>query len=536
MASKGEVRPLILSALINNACDKFPQHKALIVSGKFEVTYAELQRLVNRCAAMLRNAGIGTGDVVALTFPNSIEYVILFFAVLRARAIVAPLNPACTEEELEFYLEDSGSKMLIVPTGGNSSAETAATKLGLSVAALQFCIDTDRNASVEFHPRSKILLSEDSEEVSETVLNLEDDKALFLHTSGTTSRPKGVPLTQVNLAASTQHIINVYELSPSDVTVVVLPFFHVHGLVAAFLSSMVAGGTVVIPSAGRFSATTFWNDMITHGATWYTAVPTVHQILLERHNKNPRSEYPKLRFIRSCSASLAPASLERLEQAFGAPVLEAYAMTEASHLMTSNPLPHRGVRKPGSVGKAVGQELAILDHNGVVQEPGCSGEVCVRGLNVTKGYQNNPEANETAFKFGWFHTGDLGYLDEDGYLFLIGRIKELINRGGEKISPMEVDTVLLSHPAVAEAVAFGVPDDKYGEEINAAVVPKQGATVTESEIMDLCQKNLVSFKIPKRVFITGSIPKTATGKVQRRLVAEHLIATVSAGKVPKFGS
>jgi len=328
----------------------------------------------------------------------------------------------------------------------------------------------------------------------------------------------------------------VYELSPSDVTLIVSPLFHVHGLVASLLSSIVAGATVVLPSAGRFSATSFWNDMKTYGATWYTAVPTVHQILLERHNTKPESEYPKLRFIRSCSASLAPAILERLEHAFSAPVLEAYAMTEASHLMTSNPLPHRGVHKPGSVGKAVGQELAILDQNGVVQKPGCSGEVCIRGLNVTKGYQNNPEASKTAFQFGWFHTGDLGYIDNDGYLFLIGRIKELINRGGEKISPLEIDAVLLSHPAVAEAVAFAVPDDKYGEEINAAVVPKEGVTVTESDIRDLCKKNLASFKIPKRVFITDSIPKTATGKVQRRLVAEHFIATLSAAKVPKFGA
>jgi len=536
MASKGEVRPLTLTALLNNACDAFPQHKALIVSGKFEVTYAELQRLVNICAAKLRNAGIGSGDVVALCFPNSIEYVILFIAVIRARAVAAPLNSAYTEEEFEFYLEDSGSKMLIVPTEGKSSAERAATKLGLSVAALQFCLDTDRNATIAFHPRSNFVASEGSDEVSDAGLNLEDDKALFLHTSGTTSRPKGVPLTQLNLAASTQHIIEVYELSPSDLTVIVLPLFHVHGLVAALLSSMVSGGTVVIPSAGRFSASSFWNDMKTYGATWYTAVPTVHQILLERHNTKPESEYPKLRFIRSCSASLAPAILEHLEQTFGAPVLEAYAMTEASHLMTSNPLPHRGVHKSGSVGKAVGQELAILDNNGVVQKPGCSGEVCIRGLNVTKGYQNNPEANKTAFKFGWFHTGDLGYLDNDGYLFLIGRIKELINRGGEKISPMEVDAVLLLHPAVAEAVAFAVPDEKYGEEINAAVVTKEGATVTESEIRAFCKKNLASFKIPKRVFITESIPKTATGKVQRRLVAEHFIATVSAAKVPKFGA
>eukprot|EP01018_Ginkgo_biloba_P033349 Gb_20191 [translate_table: standard] len=535
MASKSDAAGLTLTALLKKANDEFPEQKALIVSGKFEVTYAELERLVDKCAAKLRSAGIRTRDVVALSFPNSIEFVILFMAVIRARAIAAPLNSAYTEEEFEFYLEDSRSKMLLVPAEGNSSAETAASKLKLSISASKFSEDTDGNASLEFLPKSNFEFSDAIEDIGE-IENSGDDIALFLHTSGTTSRPKGVPLTQLNLAASTEHIKDVYELSSSDTTVIVLPLFHVHGLLAGLLSSLIAGGTVVLPSAGRFSGSTFWKDMNSYGATWYTAVPTIHQILLEKHLTKPETEYPKLRFIRSCSASLAPSILERLEEAFGASVLEAYAMTEASHLMTSNPLPHRGVHKPGSVGKAVGQELAILDENGAVQKPRNSGEVCIRGFNVTKGYQNNPEANKTAFKFGWFHTGDLGYLDEDGYLFLIGRIKELINRGGEKISPVEVDAVLLSHPEVSQAVAFAVPDEKYGEEINAAIVPQEGASVTEGDILSLCKKNLARFKIPKRIFITDSLPKTATGKIQRRLVAEHFMATISAAKIPKFGA
>jgi oxalate---CoA ligase len=226
--------------------------------------------------------------------------------------------------------------------------------------------------------------------------------------------------------------MSVYRLTDSDSTVVVLPLFHVHGLLAGLLSPLSAGGSVTLPTLGRFSASTFWADMRASNATWYTAVPTVHQILLDRHATKPEQDgLPELRFIRSCSASLAPAILERLESAFNAPVLEAYAMTEASHLMTSNPLPKDGPHKPGSVGKPVGQELAILNDKGVPQPAGVTGEVCIRGPNVTKGYQNNPAANEAAFLFGWFHTGDLGYLDEDGYLHLVGRIKELINRGGK---------------------------------------------------------------------------------------------------------
>ncbi|MCW1887915.1 acyl--CoA ligase, partial [Luteolibacter flavescens] len=346
------------------------------------------------------------------------------------------------------------------------------------------------------------------------------------HTSGTTSRPKGVPLTQRNLAASVQNIRAVYRLTEADATVIVLPLFHVHGLLCGLLASLASGASVTLPAAGRFSASTFWADMRGAGATWYTAVPTIHQIIIDRHTSKPEAEYPALRFIRSCSASLAPAIMEKLEAAFGAPVVEAYAMTEASHLMTSNPLPEDGARKAGSVGRAVGQEMAILDEEGRRVEAGKSGEVCVRGANVTSGYKGNPEANEAAFRFGWFHTGDIGVVDEEGYLRLVGRIKELINRGGEKISPIEVDSVLLGHPAIAQAVAFGVPDAKYGEEINCAVIPREGVSLGEEEVLAYCRRNLAAFKVPKKVYIADELPKTATGKIQRRIVAQHFVVPV----------
>ncbi|XP_047168829.1 oxalate--CoA ligase-like [Vigna umbellata] len=510
--------PTTLTGLLHRVAGIFPSHHAVSVSGKFQLTHSRLHHLVERAAVRLLSAGIKPGDVIALTFPNTVEFIITFLAVIRARATAAPLNAAYTAEEFEFYLSDSESKLLITSKEGNEPAQAAASKLSIpvSTASLDEAEAEELSLSLSYTESSTASISE--------LVNDEADVALFLHTSGTTSRPKGVPLTQNNLASSVENIKSVYKLTESDSTVIVLPLFHVHGLIAALLSSLAAGASVTLPAAGRFSASSFWSDMLTYNATWYTAVPTVHQILLERHLKTPEPVYPKLRFIRSCSASLAPVILERLEEAFEAPVLEAYAMTEASHLMSTNPLPEDGPHRAGSVGKPVGQEMAILGEKGEILKNDVNGEVCIRGPNVTKGYKNNPDANISAFEYGWFHTGDTGFFDSDGYLHLVGRIKELINRGGEKISPIEVDAVLLSHPEIAQAVAFGVPDDKYGEEIKCAIIRKEGSKIDEAEVQRFSKKNLASFKVPKKVFITDSLPKTATGKILRRLVAQHFFS------------
>ncbi|KAK4357481.1 hypothetical protein RND71_023091 [Anisodus tanguticus] len=518
-----------LTGLLKHVAEKYPARQAISVSGKFDVTHARLHELIENASSQLVAAGVKPADVVALTFPNTIEFVIMFLAVIRVRATAAPLNSAYMPEEFEFYLSDSESKILLIAKEGNEAAQVAATKLNIPQITVTL---SQPDSDISLTPSSPV---SDSDSISK-IVNEPSDVALFLHTSGTTSRPKGVPLTQNNLVSSVNNIKSVYKLVDSDSTVIVLPLFHVHGLLAGLLSSLGAGGSVTLPASGRFSASSFWSDMIKYNATWYTAVPTIHQILLDRHFTKPESSYPKLRFIRSCSAALAPSILARLDEAFGAPVLEAYAMTEATHLMCSNPLPENGPHLPGSVGKPVGQEMGIFDENGVVQGPDAKGEICIRGPNVTKGYKNNPEANKSAFQFGWFHTGDVGYLDSDGYLHLVGRIKELINRGGEKISPIEVDAVLASHPDIALAVAFGVPDDKYGEEINCAVIPREGTKIDEEEVLKFCKKNLAAFKVPKKVFMTDSLPKTATGKIQRRLVAEHFLAQISTAKVPKFGA
>lgn len=296
-----------------------------------------------------------------------------------------------------------------------------------------------------------------------------------------------------------------------------MPLFHVHGLLAAFLAPLSSGGSAIIPL--KFSAATFWSDFTIHGATWYTAVPTIHQILLKTPPPNPK---PSIRFIRSCSSPLSPKTFYELEKVFGAPVLEAYAMTEAAHQMTSNPLPP-GKRSPGSVGVGQGVEVRILDQQGKEVPTGSEGEICIRGANVTKGYLNNAEANASSFTANkFFRTGDQGKQDEEGYVIITGRIKELINKGGEKISPIELDNVVAQHPAVAEAVSFAMEDEMYGQDVGLAVVLKDGQTLADGELKKWMTEKVAKFKLPKKVYVTKIMPKTATGKVQRRMVAQEM--------------
>lgn len=337
---------------------------------------------------------------------------------------------------------------------------------------------------------------------------------------GTTGRPKAVPLSHRNLTRTTHNIKNTYSLSSSDRTMLVMPLFHVHGLLAGFLAPLSSDGSVIVP--GNFSATTFWNHFVEHKANWYTAVPTIHQILLKNKDNWP-NPLPNIRFIRSCSSPLSPKVFHDLEAAFKAPVLEAYAMTEAAHQMTSNPFPP-AKRKPGSVGIGQGVEVKILDQEGKEMPQGKEGEISIRGTNVTKGYLNNDKANREAFTDnGFFRTGDQGLQDEEGYVIITGRIKELINKGGEKISPIELDNTLAQHPAVAEAVSFAIPDEMYGQEVGVAIVPKDGQKISEKDLQSFMRERVAKFKVPKSVFFTQIMPKTATGKIQRRMVADAML-------------
>jgi acyl-CoA synthetase (AMP-forming)/AMP-acid ligase II len=346
------------------------------------------------------------------------------------------------------------------------------------------------------------------------------DIALVLHTSGTTSRPKIVPLRQINITASAYHIGRTLSLTADDACLNIMPLFHIHGLIAAVLSSVAAGGSVSCTPG--FNAFKFFPSFDEVRPSWYTAVPTMHQAILGLAGRNAEIiGRGRLRFIRSSSSSLPPQVMTALEEAFGVPVIESYGMTEASHQMTSNPLPP-GRRFPGSVGIAAGPEVAIMSDDSEILPAGALGEVVIRGRNVTAGYENNPTANASAFTNGWFRTGDQGVIDEDGYLRLTGRLKELINRGGEKISPLEVDTVIMDHPCVEQCLTFAVPHDKLGEEVAAAIVLRQGQSATDIELREFASKRLAAFKVPRRIIFLEEIPKGATGKLMRIGLAEKL--------------
>ncbi|KAF8474930.1 hypothetical protein BDZ91DRAFT_285559 [Kalaharituber pfeilii] len=487
----------------------------IIPTHDLTLSYTNLRHIIRSLQGSLASIGIIPHSAVSIALPNNLEFSATFLAVCAQRAVSAPLNPNYKQEEFEFYIDDIKSKLVVVPAGAVAAdipAVRAARKFGTGIAEVRW---DGARGEVVLDLKERGLLGK-GVEIAEAEA---EDVALVLHTSGTTGRPKAVPLTHKNLTTTMQNIQNTYQLIPSDRTLLVMPLFHVHGLLAGFLAPLKSGGTVIIPL--KFSASEFWKDFVKYKANWYTAVPTIHQILLLHPHPTP---LPPIRFIRSCSSPLSPTTFHALESTFMAPVLEAYAMTEAAHQMTSNPLPPQK-RKPGSVGLGQGVNVLILDDSGKEVPKGEQGEICISGLNVTKGYLNNPSANTSSFhKNGYFRTGDQGYIDaQDGYLHITGRVKELINRGGEKISPVEIDNVLARHPMVAEAVSFALESELYGQEVGAAVVVKNGEKVREGELKGWVGERLAKFKVPKRIWFTEVMPKTATGKVQRRMVAEEMV-------------
>lgn len=477
------------------------QNTAIILpESGIKITYAQLREQVMTMADTLAALGISRGDRVATVLTNGLPAIVSFLAASIA-GTAAPLNPGYRHDEFAFYLEDTSAKLLLSPPDSDA-VKAAQGKIPIHA------LEMDAGGFVRIAgacPKSK------------SAVPVPNDIALVLHTSGSTGRPKRVPIRHRNLTASAHNIVDHYALSPNDVALCAMPLFHVHGLVASTISTLLSGGTVVVPS--KFNPLSFWRTVRDHNVTWYSAVPTIHQLLLSRAGDERPQGAENLRFIRSCSAALPPEMMIKMESVFGAPVLEAYGMTEASHQMCSNPRPP-AERKPGSVGPGTGVRVSIMDSKGNHLPQGERGEVVIQGPNVVDGYENNPEANAASFTNGWFRTGDQGFLDAQSYLTLTGRIKELINRGGEKIAPREIDEVLLAHPAIAEAVAFGMAHPTWGEEVAAAVVLKEPKT--ESEILAYCKDRLADFKRPKKLYIVESIPRTATGKIQRGAVAKAL--------------
>lgn len=484
---------------------------AISAPGRQSLTHEGLRALMAATVERLNALGIGRNDRVAMVLPNGPEMAAAFVAV-GAGATTAPLNPAYRAEEFDFYLTDLKAKALLVEAGSETPALEVAAKHGIPVIEMTV---------QEGAPAGAFELSGDKiGEAEKTGPAEPGDIALILHTSGTTSRPKIVPLSQTNVSASARNIGETLGLTPEDRCLNIMPLFHIHGLIAAVLSSLAAGSSVFCTPG--FNALKVFQWMGEAEPTWYTAVPTMHQAILGRAARNADAvKALNLRLIRSSSSSLPPQVMAELEETFGCPVIESYGMTEAAHQMASNPLPP-AERKPGSVGIAAGPEVAVMDNAGRILAAGETGEVVIRGENVTEGYENNPKANEEAFAHGWFHTGDQGVMDEAGYLRITGRLKEIINRGGEKISPREVDEVLMDHPAVAQVVTFAMPHDKLGEEVAAAAVLRDGQELTERELRDFASERLADFKVPRRILFLEEIPKGATGKLQRIGLAEKL--------------
>lgn len=484
---------------------------ALTAPDRAPLTYGALRGLVGRTVARLNDLGIGPNDRCAIVLPNGPEMAACFVAV-GAGATTAPLNPAYRQDEFAFYLEDLGAKALIVEDGSDSPAIAAAAALNLPVLSLRVPAGAAAGAfELNGAPVGTAVAGGQASG---------DDIALILHTSGTTSRPKIVPLSQRNVSASAANIGESLALTPSDICMNIMPLFHIHGLIAAVLSSLAAGGSIYCTPG--FNALKVFGWFEDADPTWYTAVPTMHQAIVGRAARNqPVVGKLQLRFARSSSSSLPPQVMAEIEDVFGCPVIEAYGMTEAAHQMASNPLPP-GARKPGSVGLPAGPEVAIMNTSGDLLPAGEIGEIVIRGENVTAGYESNPSANAEAFAHGWFHTGDQGVCDEEGYVRITGRLKEIINRGGEKISPREVDEVLMDHPGVLQIVTFAMPHDKLGEEVAAAVVLREGAEAAESELRGFAAERLADFKVPRKIVFLDEIPKGATGKLQRIGLAEKL--------------
>jgi acyl-CoA synthetase (AMP-forming)/AMP-acid ligase II len=493
------LQPTTLTRLLADPTSAEPA--IIAADGTVAISYRALADQVERLASRLCGSGLRTGDPVALVLPNGLELLVLCLALPRAGLIAAPLNPSYNAGELRGFIADIGALAVVTEEGRGAVADCAA-----ELAAPIW------TSSIEPSGEVRIAGIGSGSRGAAAEPNA-DDVALFLHTSGTGGHPKVVPLTHANVLLSARHIAGHYGLTPADRSLVVLPLFHGHGLIGAALSTLASGGAVILPA--RFSASRFWRLFRQHGATWYSAVPTIHQILLQRADGDeaPRSG---ARFIRSCSAPLAPAVLGELERRFGAPVVEAYGLTEASHQVASNPRPPRP-RRLGSVGFGTGVEIAIIDAGGRHLPTHNAGEVVIRGPTVMRGYLNSRAADAATFVDGWLRTGDLGVLDGDGYLTLSGRIKDMINRGGEKVSPAEVEAVLMGHPAVANAAVFAVPDQKYGEAVEAAVVLK--ADADPEALRSYARERLADFEAPKAIRIVSALPINVTGKVDRRALA-----------------
>ncbi len=489
-----------------------PDAPAILAPGRAPLTYAALAHHAEETGRALHRFGVGAGERVALIVPNGPQ---LATAVLEvaSHAIVAPLNPDLPVGDVGVALEGLRARTVVLPVGQGDELRAMVHARGLAIVDL--VPDADGAAglfTLRGEPRSRA--------ASEVRVG-PDSVAVLLHTSGTTSRPKRVPITHDQLCRVAHATAMALGVTVPDRCLAVPGIFHSHGL-GTLATCVMAGSSIACLE--RFSARAFFHAMAACDPTWYTAVPTIHHAILAEAAAHAETvARARLRLIRTASMACAPSLIRALEATFQAPVIETLGMAETASQIASNPLPP-GLRKLGSVGLPNALELRIVDEMGHEVPSGTPGEIIVRGAGVMRGYDDDPEADRRAFSAGWFHTGDQGHVDADGYLFLTGRLKELINRGGAKIAPREVDEALMEHPSVAQAVAFAVPHARLGEDVAAAIVLRPGAMATEAEIREHAAKRLADFKVPRRVFVLDALPTGPTGKILRRGLAQQLTA------------
>ena len=465
-----------------------------------KLSYGEFKIFNEKISRQLAATNVKNSDRAAIVLPNG-PLMASSFLSISSYMSAAPLNPSYKQEEFEFYLDDLKPKFLLVEPNSKSLAVIAAKNLNIPVFEMKISDNQPLGTFELFDKETDYKNPNDY------------DEALVLHTSGTTSRPKIVPLSNLNIFTSAVNISKSLKLTADDHCLNIMPLFHIHGLIAVLSASAKVGASVC--ASNGFNALKFLDLAETQNITWYSGVPTMHQAILLRAQKNSnKAKKLNLRFIRSSSASLPPAIFEQLNDIFETPVIEAYGMTEATHQMASNPLPP-AIQKPGLVGMPAGPEICIMNDKNEKLSQGEIGEICIKGDNVTNGYENNPEANKQSFVNDWFRTGDEGFFDEDGYLKISGRLKEIINKGGEKISPLEVDNILMDFPPIDQALCFGYKDKMLGEDIAVAIKLKENKSCTEDDIKSYANEKLAKFKIPKKIFIVEDIPKGATGKLQR---------------------
>lgn len=458
-------------------------------------TYKEFDRAVNRAANMLASHGIAKGHVVSLLMPNSAEYIIAYFACFKLGALAGPVNSLLKSEEIEYVVGNSESKLLLT-----NSEFLPVLENGKFPEIVVF--DDESAATGEF-----------GDELEEIELTPEDD-AIIIYTSGTTGKPKGCLLTHANLIANARQIADWMGFGPADRLLTIMPLFHMNAVSVTTMTALYAGGSSVV--SPKFSASRFWNIISDYEITSFGSVATMLSMLLQKYPDGvPEGlKTGQLRFAMCGSAPVPAEVMKRFEETFNCLVIEGYGLSESTCRSTFNPPSTE--RRPGSCGKPIGNEMAVFDEEDNPVPDGELGEIVLRGDNICKAYYKNEAATEKAFRGGWFHTGDIGYRDDDGFFYIADRKSDMIIRGGENIYPREIDELLYTHPAVAAAAVIGVPDELYGEEVAAFVVLKDGAEAGEEDMIAFCRKHLADFKCPKKIYFVADIPKGPTGKLLKR--------------------